>query len=245
MPWSKRILPGRLDVVQQLRGGKVVEETDGIDVVQAVLNAAALPLGGSGVTMHDSSAQLRIRMAGLSPSTTHHRGRLISLVLQSLGLTIAPFEPGHFFEARSAVNDAYESDFYAWAQTQATLLRSGRLEQADIEHIAEEIESMGKSELRELENRLALLFMHLLKWQYQPTLRCRSWELTIREQRRRLRRHFAQNPSLKAKLSQAIDDAYGDAILEAARETGLDEDTFPSACPFTQDDTMHDGYWPK
>ena len=168
-----------------------------------------------------------------------------SLPQPPLGSAFLQRSTSHFLEARSAVNDTYESDFYAWAQTQATLLRSGRLEQADIEHIAEEIESMGKSELRELENRLALLFMHLLKWQYQPTLRCRNWELTIREQRRRLRRHLAQNPNLKAKLSQAIEDAYGDAILEAARETGLDDETFPSACPFTQDDTIDDGYWPK
>ncbi|UHD14587.1 DUF29 domain-containing protein [Thiocapsa bogorovii] len=131
------------------------------------------------------------------------------------------------------MESTYDSDFYAWANTQAALLRSGRIDQADIEHIAEEIESMGKSELRELENRLARLFTHLLKWQFQPNRRSRSWTLTIKEQRRRLHRHLAQNPSLKAKLEQAVLDAYGDAILEAARETGLAEETFPPVCPFT------------
>jgi hypothetical protein len=114
------------------------------------------------------------------------------------------------------MESTYDSDFYAWANTQAALLRSGRIDQADIEHIAEEIESMGKSELRELENRLARLFTHLLKWQFQPNRRSRSWTLTIKEQRRRLHRHLAQNPSLKATLEQAVLDAYGDAILEAA-----------------------------
>ena len=79
------------------------------------------------------------------------------------------------------MQDTYDTDFYAWANTQAELLRTGQLEKADIAHIAEEIESMGKSELRELENRLALLFSHLLKWQLQPTLRSRSWELTIKD----------------------------------------------------------------
>lgn len=142
------------------------------------------------------------------------------------------------------VHDSYESDFYAWANAQAELLRTGRLDRADIEHIAEEIESMGKAELRELENRLAVLFTHLLKWRFQPTHRSRSWELTIKEQRRRLRRHLAQNPSLKSKLPQAREDAYGDAILEAARQTGLAEEAFPAECPFTAEQALDDGWWP-
>lgn len=142
------------------------------------------------------------------------------------------------------MSNQYEDDFYAWANAQASLLRSGNFAQADIEHIIEEIESMGKSELRELENRLALLFMHLLKWCYQPERRCRSWELTIKEQRRKLRRHLDQNPSLRARLPQAIDDAYGDAILEAARETDLPERSFPRTCPFSFEQTLDDAFWP-
>jgi hypothetical protein len=142
------------------------------------------------------------------------------------------------------MSNLYESDFFAWANAQASLLRSGDLAHADIENIAEEIESMGKSELRELENRLAVLFMHLLKWQFQPQRRARSWELTIKEQRRKLRRHLQQNPSLSARLDQAIADAYGDAILEAARETGLPEDRFPPACPFAFEQTMDDRFFP-
>ena len=143
------------------------------------------------------------------------------------------------------MSENYDSDFFAWANRQARLLRAGQLEQADIEHIAEEIESMGKSELRELENRLALLFVHLLKWRFQPTLRGRSWELTIKEQRRRLRRHLGQNPSLKSKLTQASEDAYGDAILESARQTGLAEEGFPPTCPFSNDQILDDDYWPN
>ncbi len=62
----------------------------------------------------------------------------------------------------------YDRDFYAWANEQASLLRSGRVAEADIEHIAEEIETMGRSEKRELVNRLTVLLLHLLKWQFQP-----------------------------------------------------------------------------
>ncbi|MBK5932061.1 DUF29 domain-containing protein [Halochromatium salexigens] len=144
-----------------------------------------------------------------------------------------------------STQDLYDTDFYAWANRQAALLRSGQLEQADITLIAEEIESMGKSELRELENRLTVLFLHLLKWRFQPSRRSRSWELTIKEQRRRLRRHLAHNPSLQHRLEQAREDAYGDAILEAASETGLAEDGFPAQCPFTPEQTLDDQWWPS
>ena len=141
--------------------------------------------------------------------------------------------------------DNYDTDFYAWANRQAELLRSERLNEADIAHIAEEIESIGKSELRELENRLAVLFVHLLKWRFQPTLRCRSWELSIKEQRRRLRRHLDQSPSLKNKLPQAQLDAFGDAVLKAARQTGLEESGFPSDCPFVLEQALNDDWWPQ
>ncbi|HEY3718618.1 MAG TPA: DUF29 domain-containing protein [Roseiarcus sp.] len=77
----------------------------------------------------------------------------------------------------------YDSDFYAWANEQAALLRAGRLGQADIEHIAQEIESMGRTEKRELVSRLRVLLVHLLKWRFQPTGRGSSWKASIRVQR--------------------------------------------------------------
>ncbi len=139
----------------------------------------------------------------------------------------------------------YTEDFYAWANQQAALLRAGKLEAADIAHIAEEIESMGRSEKRELINRLAMLLMHLLKWQYQPELRGNSWRLTIREQRIRLRNHIQDNPSLKAVIDLAISDAYEIALLEAERETGLAEDAFPAECPWSFSGVMDEGFWPE
>ncbi len=138
----------------------------------------------------------------------------------------------------------YDTDFYAWANEQAFLLRAGQLSAADIANIAEEIESMGRSEQRELENRLTVLLLHLLKWRYQPDLRDNSWRYSVREQRRKLTRHLRQNPSLHAKLTEAIADAYGDAIIDAARETDLPEPTFPTACPWSFDQMMDEGFWP-
>lgn len=137
----------------------------------------------------------------------------------------------------------YDRDFYAWANEQAALLRSGQLSAADIEHIAEEIESMGKTEKRELVSRLTVLLMHLLKWQYQTKRRGRSWRATIRVQRLDLAEHMADNPSLKAQLSAAIATAYEKAVIKAAAETGLPESTFPPACPWMFEQIAAD-FWP-
>lgn len=139
----------------------------------------------------------------------------------------------------------YERDFYAWANEQAGLLRAGKLSESDIEHIAEEIESMGKTEKRELVSRLHVLLKHLLKWQYQPDARGASWQATIRVQRRDLARHMKDNPSLTSKLPEAILDAYGDAVIEASAETGLVESTFPEACSWSFEQIMAEDFWPS
>ena len=143
-----------------------------------------------------------------------------------------------------ATSSLYERDFYAWATEQAALLRAGQLTAADIEHIAEEIDSMGRTEKRELVSRLAVLLLQLLTWRFQPTGRGTSWRLTIEEQRTELTDHLADNPSLKAKLPEVIVGAYARAQLGAARETGLDRATFPAACPWSFDQMINAEFWP-
>ena len=139
---------------------------------------------------------------------------------------------------------AYERDFYAWATEQAALLRAGRLSEADIENIAEEIESMGRSEKRELVNRLTVLLTHLLKWQAQPARRGNSWRLTLLTQRGRLAEHLKDNPSLKSAFPDAFATAYRFALLEAQKQTGLGEDAFPVACPWTTEQVMANDFMP-
>lgn len=135
-------------------------------------------------------------------------------------------------------NSNYEKDFYKWSMDQAELLRSGKLTDADIENIAEEIESMGRSEKRELISRLTVLLIHLLKWDHQPSRRSKSWLFTILEQRRKIQRHMKDNPSLKSKLDEILMDAYFYARLKAIIETGLDEHVFPEECTYTYDEAM-------
>ncbi len=139
----------------------------------------------------------------------------------------------------------YDRDFHAWAVEQAGLLRAGRWAEADVEHIAEEIETLGRGERRELVNRLAVLLLHLLKWAYQPERRGKSWRLTIEEQRRQLVRHLRDNPSLRAFADEAKADAYGDAVLRAERETDLPRDLFPWSCPYSFEQIMDDRFWPE
>ncbi len=143
-----------------------------------------------------------------------------------------------------AKSPLYEQDFYAWSRQQADLLRDGRLSEADIEHIAEEIDSMGRTEKRELVSRLAVLLLHLLKWRHQPEKRSPSREASIRVQRNRLADHLADNPSLKPLLPQALANAYRDARLQAAAETGLAEATFPEACLWAVAETLAADFWP-
>ena len=141
------------------------------------------------------------------------------------------------------MSDAYETDFYAWAMEQAALLRAGRFAAADIANIAEEIESMGRGEKRELVNRLTILLLHLLKWQFQPGFRSPRSSSSIREERIRLRSHLNDNPSLKAKLDESLAEAYELAVIGAARKTGLPESGFLKSSPdrFEQATEMRSG----
>lgn len=141
-------------------------------------------------------------------------------------------------------NTLYDQDFYAWTNEQVRLLREGNLSKADIEHIAEEIESMGRAEKRELDSRLTVLLRHLLKWRFQPDLRGSSWEATIAVQRDDLVDHLADNLSLKARLGEAITSAYRKAVIVAAGETGLGRSTFPVACPWSFVQIMDPEFWP-
>ncbi|MBC7800119.1 MAG: DUF29 domain-containing protein [Gemmatimonadaceae bacterium] len=141
--------------------------------------------------------------------------------------------------------DTHSRDFYAWANEQAALLRAGRLAEADVPHIAEEIEALGRTEKRELVNRLAVLLLNLLKWAYQPERRGTGWRLTIEEQRRQLGRHLRDNPSLRSVQDEALSDAYGDALLRAELETQLPRDVFPWTCPYTWEQAQDEAFWPE
>ena len=140
----------------------------------------------------------------------------------------------------------YDTDIIAWAKEQAQLLRSGHFDALDVEHIAEEIEDVGKSEQRELENRMAVLLCHLLKWKYQPERRGSSWEKTIHDQRRMLSMRFKKTPSLKPSLQNEEWrlTVWFDAKIAAEKETSIPFDKFPDECPWTAEQVMDLAFLP-
>lgn len=140
----------------------------------------------------------------------------------------------------------YETDVVAWANEQAALLRSGQLAKLDLENIAEEIEDVGKSEKRELTSRMAVLLAHLLKWHYQPALRSRSWQHTLRTQRIEVQYVLSEAPSLRNTLGDPawLDLVWAKAITQAEKETGLDVDVFAPACPWSIADVLTEGWLP-
>jgi hypothetical protein len=134
---------------------------------------------------------------------------------------------------------AKEQDFYAWSQQAAACLRgSGELARELRNAIAEEIESLGKSEQRELYRRLSVILTHLLKWDAQPLKRSQSWRATLRVQRSDLARLLEQNPSLRARVNEELEPAYQRARELAAAQTGFEPETFPAACPYSADQVL-------
>lgn len=142
------------------------------------------------------------------------------------------------------MSDLYDEDFTLWTERQAALLRrraSGELvndDAIDWLNVAEEIESVGGNTRRELRSRLTVLLQHLIKWQYQPEHRSRSWQSTVRTQRREIEDLLAENPSLRSKLPELILVAYPRARADAMEETGLLN--LPEVSPFTIEQALND-----
>jgi hypothetical protein len=138
----------------------------------------------------------------------------------------------------------YDADIVAWANEQAALLRGKKYSQLDIEHIADEVEDVGKSEQRELKSHMAVLLAHLLKWRFQHERRGTNWQVTIRSQRKEVLRSLSDTPSLKANLDDQEwwDIVWGRAVDLANRETGIKD--FPIAIPWSRDQILDLDYLP-
>jgi len=130
-------------------------------------------------------------------------------------------------------SNLYETDFYAWTVEQSKLLKNGDLQKLDIINLVEEVESLGKQQRQELRHRLGILIGHILKWEYQPEKRSKSWRVTIRSQRREIEILLLDNPSLKSYLLEAIARAYNAGLDLVVLETPLDYQDLPEECIYT------------
>ena len=139
----------------------------------------------------------------------------------------------------------YDSDFYAWTERQAELLRAEEFEAVDWDNLIEEIMAMGAAQRRELTSRLQVLIMHLLQWQYQPALRSKSWGYTIRNQRNELAYLLAESPSLHALVDERVAMAYPRAVKDVLEETGFLRSPFPATCPYSAEQILDEAFWPE
>ncbi len=138
----------------------------------------------------------------------------------------------------------YEKDFHTWARKQVYLLRHRQWEHIDLENLIEEIESLGKQQQRELRERLSVLISQLLKWEYQPLYRTRSWLAAIRVERRRILHILKENPSLQLSFEDLLAEAYRNGRDLAMGETNLSDRTFPAACPYTWENIIAEDFYP-
>lgn len=144
-------------------------------------------------------------------------------------------------------NDAaglYREDFFAWTQEQARLLRERRFDELDLANLAEEVESVGRSEKTEIESRLDVLLAHLLKWKYQPGARSSSWRGTITEQRTRIARLLRDSPSLRKYPAEIFSECFLSGRLLASKDSGMDFTLFPEAAPFSLEQALDDTFLP-
>ena len=138
----------------------------------------------------------------------------------------------------------YEEDFVVWTTHNAELLRAGRLQEADIERIAEELEDLGKSQRRALESRLTGLLLLLLKWHFQQERRSSSRRAKIVAQRIAIAKILREAPSLESHFSNVAGEAYRDAVELAIAETELPAERFPSEVPYALDQLLNRDFFP-
>lgn len=139
----------------------------------------------------------------------------------------------------------YERDFFAWSQEQGRLLKARSAAALDWDNLAEEVESLGRSDRREIRSRIGIILMHLLKWQFQPAERPGSWEASLLEQRIRLQELLEESPSLKSYPAEVIDREYALARRKAAGDTAFPIDTFPPECPYTAGEVLDQTFFPE
>ncbi|MCL1468519.1 DUF29 domain-containing protein [Argonema galeatum] len=139
----------------------------------------------------------------------------------------------------------YEKDYLQWIQTTLEKIRSGDYVNVDWENLIEEIEDMGRSERKSLKSNLIVVFLHLLKWQFQPEMRSGSWEGSIIEHRRRIRESIDDSPSLQNYLESIFSECYLQAVKQAKAETRLPLETFPQLCPYDLAQVVNDDFLPE
>jgi hypothetical protein len=142
----------------------------------------------------------------------------------------------------------YDTDFYAWTQAQAAALRAKKWLALDVDNLAEEIESLGRSDRRAITHQLERLLLHLLKWVYQPDQRARrgrGWRGSVRQARTAIADLLEDSLSLRDYPAQRVALAYRRARQQSAIQTGLPLATLPETCPWSSAQLLDEDFWPE
>ena len=139
---------------------------------------------------------------------------------------------------------AFEDDFVVWTEYQLALLRARRFEQLDLENLIGELEAMVSQHRSELRSRLRIIIVDLLKCQFQPDRKARSWLSTLTEQRARVADLLEESPSLVRLVDETANSVYPRAVRGALVETRLPGSVFPAVLPYTANQLLDDGFVP-
>ncbi|MEO0768748.1 MAG: DUF29 domain-containing protein [Cyanobacteria bacterium J06649_4] len=127
----------------------------------------------------------------------------------------------------------YDVDFNLWVEEQVRALKNERMEDLDLLNLIEEVEALAREDKKALRSYLEVLLLHLLKWQFQPSKRSKSWKTSIIRSRFEIEDIIGDSPSLQNYLPTVIDKVYKRARVIAEQETGLPRQHFPAECPYT------------
>ncbi len=150
-------------------------------------------------------------------------------------MTISP-------STKRTTRSLYDTDYVQWVETTIQKLQRQDYADVDWENLLDEIAEMSRSEKRRLKSNLIIVLLHLLKWQYQPDRRSRSWASSIAEHRRRVHEALEASPSLKPYIENILSSAYTSAVKLASIETGIAQSAFPNECPYTIAQSLHDDF---
>ncbi len=146
--------------------------------------------------------------------------------------------------ARPLPLHSYEQDFFAWSEEQGRLLKARSRAGLDWDNLAEEIESLGRSQRSEIRSRLIVLLHHLLKWHFQPSGRKLGWRASIAEARNRVNQELLDSPSLRSYPETVLGKQYEVARLKAAAQTHLPLDALPAECPYSLTEILDEDFFP-
>lgn len=142
-------------------------------------------------------------------------------------------------------HEFYDKDFYQWTEVTAAYLKFKQFEKLDLANLIEEVESLGRNDRDKLISSLKVLLAHLLKWQFQPTRRTKSWENTIFMERSNIAEYLEDIPSLEQFLTDEwVEKAYRRGLKTAIKETELDKSVFPKQCPYSLDQIRDEDFLP-